>query len=198
MKLPWTDSRADDDSYAQYADVATLIVRHTSQQLEADPDYEVATVARFAAGGSVPVEALHAEIMRWLLDDAGFTAHNQITFQRRHSNIGASGAEVVILLTLLGGIASGLTQEAVHYIGARLRERTEHLDPLPSLTNDVDGMRYAVSRAFDVRPSDLNLVEGRARPDRHAAVFEDRAGRFYGVRIESDALTIRRLQPGDW
>jgi hypothetical protein len=60
-------------------------------------------------------------------------------------------------------------------------------------------MRFAVARAFDVRPSDLSLVEQRSSERHDAAVFEDRAGRFYGVRTESSgALTIRRLKEGDW
>lgn len=185
------------DPLARYADLVTVVVRHTPQQGERDPDYEVASLARFAAGGDVPAEDLREDTLRWLIGE-GFAAHNEIAFERRYANVGASGAEVAIVLSLLGGAVSGLTQEAVRFIAGRLSDRTENLVPLAEHLDDLDQLRYAVSRAFEVRPSELRLVEQRGSHRHHAAVFEDRAGRFYGARVEASTVTIRRLQPGEW
>lgn len=179
----------------------TVVVRHTPQMLSADPDYDVAMVARFSASGDVPVESLREEIMRWLLDEADFTAHSEIAFRRRHINAGASGAEAEIVVGLLGGAAGGvsgiLTQQALGFIRARLAGRTKHLEAMEMWLRDLEGMRFAVARAFDIRPSDLRLVEERASERLHDAVFEDLADRLYGVRIDELGLMIRRLQPDE-
>src|SRR4051812_45404093 len=94
---------------AQYADTVTVVVRHTPQQMQADPDYEVATVARFAAGTEVPIEAVRVETLDWLAEGAGFAHHSIFESRRRHTAFGAAGVEAVIALSLLGGVASGLT-----------------------------------------------------------------------------------------
>jgi hypothetical protein len=185
---------------SRYADTVTVVVRHTPKQWDPDPDYEIASVVSFGAGGDVEAEEVGQDALRWLLDEARYANFTDLEIRRRRVEKGASGADVQIVLSLLGGVADALTltQEALSFIRRRLSERPGRLTSREDRLADLDWMRTAASRAFDIRPSDLQLVEQRASERHHAAVFEDRAGRFYGVRVEAGAHTIRRLKPGDW
>lgn len=140
--------------------------------------------------------------MRWLVLEREFGGDRESDVRRRRFEIGASGAEAMLVVSLaggaLGGVAGALTQEVVAYVRDRLARRLEHLESFDDRLSDVDDMRRAVAHAFHVRASDFSLVEARAKDTQHAAVFEDTAGRAHGVRVASTGLTIRRLRRDEY
>jgi hypothetical protein len=164
-----------------------------------DRDYDVATVVRFAPGEvDVPAEEVRDETFRWIVDETEFGSANEIRIERLKFNTGASGAAATMLLSLLSGAAGRVTEKAVDFIVGRFREQGIRVEILDH-DLDVDGLRARAAQAFDLRRSELSLVEARGSGRRHAAVFEDRDGRFYGVRIEGGGVvTIQRLREGDW
>jgi hypothetical protein len=188
----------DRDPFLLYADTVTLVVRHSPEQFEIDPSYDTATVTRLAIGADAPVEEMREDVLRWLIDKAKYVGHTEYATRRRQFNAGASGAEAEITLSLLGGavggVAATLTQDALRFIRERLGERTEHAHTLDSHLEDVEGIKFAVSRAFGIRLTDLELVEHRATDTHTSAVFKDPAKRYYGADVESGQLVIRRLQ----
>jgi hypothetical protein len=190
------------EAFRLYADTATVIVRWTPEARVADPEYRVAVVGRFAVGGPVPFDDLRDPILRWLNEEAGYGEDRHYEIRRRNFDEGASGAEAVLILSLLsgaaGGIAGKLAEEAFDAIRARLAGRVDHLQPMTEYMDGEDDLRHALARAIDVRASDLKLIEHRANDERAAAAFETPSGQVYGVRIGSVGVTIRALEPGEY
>jgi hypothetical protein len=190
----------------RYADAITVLVRYTPEQERAVSDYEVATVLRLAARGDVQAEEIEDEVLRWLAQELGPDARSEYAVEReriRHAAGDEVFVEVAILVSVIGGAASGiaqaLTERAADHIQGRLPADPGQIEPVEGALQDLDSRRFAVARAFDIRPSDLSLVEQRSSDRHYAAIFEHRSGRFYGVRSDAQgAVTIRRLQPGDW
>jgi hypothetical protein len=105
------------DPLARYADTVVVVARYSEESRTADPDYSVATVTWLAAGGDVPVEEVREEVLRWLVIEREIGTDNEFATRRRHFQMGASGAEAEIVLSLLGGLVGGvagtLTEQAV-------------------------------------------------------------------------------------
>jgi hypothetical protein len=192
----------EEAGFRLYADTALVIVRWTPDARTAEPEYTDAIVGHFGVGGSVPFEAMRDSILRWLIEDGDHHGDRHYEVRRRSFDEGASGAEAVLVLTLLSGVAGGvagkLTEEAFKAIKDRLSRRVDHLHQSDRHLADVDGLRYALARAIDARASDLKLVEHRGSAHRRAATFETPTGQVYGVRIGRAGIVVRRLHPGEY
>ena len=183
-----------------YTENLTVVVRHTADQFSGDA-WEEALVLELEAGDHLDLRGLNAGVNRWLIGE-GAQNWNYVEVRRRGINIGASGVEVAIIVSLIGGALGGISGKMLEFVwddvADRMGRKRTDVPATGARLDDLDGMRYAVARAMDARPTELKLVEGRLDSERHAAIFEDASGHRYGVKHWSDGgLLIRRLPEGN-
>lgn len=187
-----TSDREIDD----YTENLTVVARHTPDQFSGDV-WEEALVLELEAGDLLDLRGLNGDVNRWLIDEQA-EGHNYVEVRRRGNNVGASGVEVAIIVSLIGGGLGGISGKMLEFVwdevATRMGRKRNDVPVVVARFEDLDGMRYAVARAMDARPSELKLVEGHLDPERHAAIFEDASGNRYGIKRWSDGgLFIRRL-----
>jgi hypothetical protein len=183
-----------------YTENLTVVVRQTPDQLTGET-WEQALVLELQAGDSLDLRGLNADVNRWLIDEETH-GWNYVEVRRREINVGASGVEVAIIVSLLGGALGGVSGKLLEFVwdnvAARLGRGREQVPVAEARFEHIEHMRYAVARAMDARPLELKLVEARIDADRDAAVFEDAGGARYGVKHWSDGgLLVRRLSPDE-
>lgn len=186
------------DPSASYVDHGLLVLRRRAEQFDPEAPYDEALVLDVGVSGSLDLGGIDSDVTRWLFQDAGYQGWSLVDTQHHAANVGASGAALTLIVTLLGEAAASVGLERLlDYCVDVISRRAGASQPAPPLAHrfqDVDGMKHAVAEAFDRRMSELTLLERRDNDVRSAAVFEDRDGVRYGVKIwDNGALQIKRL-----
>jgi len=181
-----------------YADVVTIVVGQTSDVHSNEVEELFTETISPTEGGFDPdavSEAARSEVVR-----RGFATY---TFdeQRRYTEVGASGADVTFVLTLLGSGATGVAmQELLNFIKARVAttDDDENIDLALGETTIEAPTRWAVSAA----ERDLGLPRGdleveEFKRDQHKGELRARShsrGHLYEVVwIAECSLRAKRL-----
>jgi hypothetical protein len=186
-----------EQTYARYADALTIVLRRG--EVKMGGPVEEAIVGTLELGRDVDLDGSIEPVSKWLGErEAMFT----LTTTRTRSEAGASGAEAVVLLTIIAATSGKLTKiflrEAWDYVKGRLapdapfRDRTQYLLQLDY--NDLGReLRRQVAHTLDRRESELETVQLRREPQEVSGVFEVPDAGRYVLRVTETLYLINRV-----
>lgn len=125
-----------------YTEKLRVVVRHTPEQFSGDV-WEEARILELQAGDLLDLRGLNGDVNRWLTEEQT-EGWNYVEIRRRGINVGASGVDVAIIVSLLGGALGGISGKLLEFVwddvATRMGRKRNDVPSVGGGFEDLDGI----------------------------------------------------------